>query len=962
MRRFVDSPRTMMPPTPFAPGQRWVSNTEAELGLGIVSRCDARRVTVSFPAGGQERTYAVDGAPLSRIEYSIGDSVKTAGDLSITVTAVLEHAGRLVYAGTTEAGESTRIDELELDSFVAFSTPEKRLLAGQIDSIGLFELRAQTLHHRHRLLNSSVYGLLGPRVQLLPHQLYIAAEVASRYAPRVLLADEVGLGKTIESGLIVHQQLATGRASRVLILVPDSLVHQWLVEMLRRFNLGFMVLDEERCEALAESGTQNPFEAAQLVLCSLALVVNQPLRLEQALASGWDMLVVDEAHHLQWSEERASPQYAVVEALAAKASGVLLLTGTPEQLGLQGHFARLRLLDPERYPDLEAFIRAEDGFAPVNTLVQAMLAGDAAEMLKAHGGQIAQYLGDEVLSELTAALGTDRIDVAIRSAVDGLADRHGTGRVLFRNTRDELGGFPGRRLVAHPLPAPECHGQAAPAAGVEDLLQPERLLGDGWLGADPRVEWLATWLTERRDRKTLIICARASTALELEQRLRLHEGARTAVFHEGLTLIARDRAAAYFADDDEGAQALICSEIGSEGRNFQFASDLVLFDLPLNPDLLEQRIGRLDRIGQMNEVQIHVPYYQGSAQDVLLRWYQEGIDAIERSCSIGERLYRELEEPLHASLHDPSDTPGVEALIERTKVLTSTLSVAFEQGRNRLLELNSCRPARADEVIGDIVEATRGDELAGYMERVFDRFGVEQEHHSAHSVVLRPGDHMLVHNFPGLPEDGTVATYSRTKALSREDMQFMTWEHPMVSGAMDLIVGGEFGNTALYSLKLAPLKPGSLLVEFHFVLHCPAPRGLQVERFMPQASIRIVIDDKQRDLSAALTSEHVNRLAQKVPLRMAQQLVRHFTPQLKALTEHATGLAGNQRARLVAEARECAGAQHETEHRRLVALAQINPSVRPEEIRRQVEIAESLQDHIARAYLQLDALRVGVTV
>ena len=125
-------------------------------------------------------------------------------------------------------------------------------------------------------------GLLGPRVQLLPHQLYIAAEVASRHAPRVLLADEVGLGKTIESGLIVHQQLTTGRASRVLIAVPDSLVHQWLVEMLRRFNLSFTMLDEERCEALVESGTPNPFEAAQLVLCSLSLLVDRPDRLDQA--------------------------------------------------------------------------------------------------------------------------------------------------------------------------------------------------------------------------------------------------------------------------------------------------------------------------------------------------------------------------------------------------------------------------------------------------------------------------------------------------------------------------------------------------------------------------------------------------------------------------------------------------------------------------------------------------------
>src|SRR5690606_39161327 len=177
----------------------------------------------------------------------------------------------------------------------------------------------------------------------------IASEVAERHAPRVLLADEVGLGKTIEAGLIIHQQLLTGRAGRVLILVPDSLIHQWLVEMLRRFNLHFTILDAERCAALAPSfddeeddgragdGDINPFESAQLVLCGLAFLVDDPARQQQARDAGWDLLVVDEAHHLRWAEGAASPAYACVEALAAQVPGLLLLTATPEQLGLESH-------------------------------------------------------------------------------------------------------------------------------------------------------------------------------------------------------------------------------------------------------------------------------------------------------------------------------------------------------------------------------------------------------------------------------------------------------------------------------------------------------------------------------------------------------------------------------------------------------------------------------------------------
>ena len=114
---------------------------------------------------------------------------------------------------------------------------------------------------------SPVRGLTGGRVDLLPHQMFIATQVAARLLPRVLLADEVGLGKTIEAGLILHRLHLTGRADRVLILVPEPLIHQWFVELLRRFNLLFSLFDEERCEAIEGSDAEaNPFLDSQLVL------------------------------------------------------------------------------------------------------------------------------------------------------------------------------------------------------------------------------------------------------------------------------------------------------------------------------------------------------------------------------------------------------------------------------------------------------------------------------------------------------------------------------------------------------------------------------------------------------------------------------------------------------------------------------------------------------------------------
>jgi ATP-dependent helicase HepA len=125
--------------------------------------------------------------------------------------------------------------------------------------------------------------------------------------------------------------------------------------------------------------------------------------------------------------------------------------------------------------------------------------------------------------------------------------------------------------------------------------------------------------------KILLICTTKEKVLALEaaiSKIKLNVG----VFHEDLSLVQRDRNAAWFADN-ENTQILLCSEIGSEGRNFQFAHHLILFDVPFHPELLEQRIGRLDRIGQKNDINIHIPYILGSPQNLLVRWFHEGLNA-----------------------------------------------------------------------------------------------------------------------------------------------------------------------------------------------------------------------------------------------------------------------------------------------------------------------------------------------
>jgi ATP-dependent helicase HepA len=982
----------------FIPGQRCISDAESQMGLGTILRVEHRTVTVVFVSTGDTRTYAKDTAPLTRVEFRAGDSVRTQHGATVTVEEVREDRGLLTYVGTDASGNRHEVPEAELDNFLQLNRPSERLFNGQIDRHKWFELRYQTLLALNHLGHSDLYGLIGCRTSLIPHQLYIAHEVANRYAPRVLLADEVGLGKTIEAGLILHHQLLTERAHRVLIVVPETLVHQWLVEMLRRFNLHFRIFDEARLDDLMASAdaidedvepeVENPFMGEQLVLCSIEFMTANPDHFAQCLRAEWDLLVVDEAHHLQWSPHQASDEYLLVERLAAQTRGVLLLTATPEQLGKESHFARLRLLDPERFPDYDAFVGEERTYEPIAQVVEDLLQG--RELSDADLALLEQTIdeGDNKVlldrlvlrqaQEDSAGHGPDKAGQpdalspeqdARLELVEHLLDRHGTGRVLFRNTRAAVRGFPEREVFDYPLTLPEAY--ATLLDELKDvhatlLLAPE-LIHDSvasderWTNFDPRLPWLGAQLEQLHPQKVLVIAASAETALDIAWYLKKRTGVHAAVFHEGLSIVERDRAAAFFADTETGAQVLVCSEIGSEGRNFQFAHHLVLFDLPLNPDLLEQRIGRLDRIGQTETISIHVPYLEGSAQQVIYRWYHEGLSAFEHTCPAGHAVYVQVEDALLQALRDPTDTAAIGQLVHDTRSLYAELTEALHRGRDRLLEYNSCRVHVAESLRQRALEADETSTLGAYMERVFDCFGIDNEPHSENCLVIRPTEHM-VNRFPGLADDGMTITYDRDTALSFEDAHYLTWEHSMVRAAMDMVVTSESGNTAVTAIRYRAAQPGAMLLECLFVLEAATTQGLQSQRYLPPTTIRVVMDERGKDHGAALNHDAINRAGQRVDTATAIQVVRARQKVLKTLLEQCEQRAQQQAPEIFKQAHAQSEDILMREINRLNALKLINPNVRDAEIEFFEQQLQALTQLIDATRLRLDALRVIVAV
>jgi ATP-dependent helicase HepA len=959
----------------FIPGQRWFSDSEPELGLGTLVASEDRQLKLHFPAAQVQRVYARQNAPLTRARFSVGDHIENRDGEALSVVSVHEQEGLLIYEGELAGGQRAQLPEQALADNLRIQQPSQRLLVGQIDPPNWFDLRFNTLQALGRWQQSPVLGLAGPRIDLIRHQLYIAHEVAKRPAPRVLLADEVGLGKTIEACLILHHQLITGRASRALILVPDPLVHQWLVELMRRFNLRFRIFDEETCQAIEDSQPgDNPFHSEQLVLCSLALFQHQPQRFSQALDGEWDMLVVDEAHHLTWSADEPSAEYLLVEALSLCTPGVLLLTATPEQLGLAGHFARLRLLDPDRYYDLKHFLREERHYQPVAEAVEQLLSDTA--LSESATRPLLERLDEAESAPLLSqasdlSLEPEQRQAAREELIRLLLDRHGTGRVMFRNTRARISGFPSRVLHAHPLPTPAEYDHARSDFTAQDIppawqLTPERIhnaLGrTQWWRIDPRFDWLVRFMRQHAESKLLLICAHAQTAIELQEALRIESGIRAGLFHEGMSIIERDRAAAWFADP-EGARLLVCSEIGSEGRNFQFAHRLVMFDLPADPDLLEQRIGRLDRIGQRHEVEIHVPYLDPGPQSVMLHWYRDGLDAFRHQVQGSAEILETLSEPLWTLLTQPSngDTLALDALLEETRRWHQETQQRLQKGRDHLLELGGCREPEAGRLVDALGEQDRPEELQDYLELVFDNYNIDSEP-LGEGMILRPGEQVIAGSLQGLPEGGLSATLNRTDALAHEDRQFLTWEHPLVTGAMEQITNQQTGNSAAIAVRHPDLKGGQLLLECLFVLECLAPRALQAGRFLPPTLIRTLLSSSGKRLEGAVSCDSLTQTAQHLELQQILAVLQHYRPAIENQLKQAERAAQSEVPARVEAAVNHMMTEVTEEIQRMTALKRHNPGVREEEIRLLQLQGSELHRHLQQARLRLDAVRLVVTL
>jgi ATP-dependent helicase HepA len=348
----------------------------------------------------------------------------------------------------------------------------------------------------------------------------------------------------------------------------------------------------------------------------------------------------------------------------------------------------------------------------------------------------------------------------------------------------------------------------------------------------------------------------------------------------------------------------------------------------------------------------------------MLRWHHEGLQGIENPLKGGRSYLTQFQDRLlqlgrNTYLGTKRDEAAIQRLIQETQTQRSELEARLQQGQASLLAYNSMCVPIAEELITAIQALDASTELEAYMHQIFDHFGVTIEGLGARTYFLS-GQHMFVDNIPGLKPEGTWVTFDRQVALEREEITFLTWDHPLVHGAIELMLSAQQGNAALTTWKHPASAPALLVLEALYQVECVAPKSLHIERFLAPSPIRIAVDQDGKDWSQQLSHASINAQTEDELALGLQAMVPALKPIIRQMMAHAHPLGQQHKQNLVAAATQRATAELKAEHHRLQALQSAHNSVHPDELQLAAQAAAQVQGYLEGAQFRLDAIRLIV--
>jgi superfamily II DNA or RNA helicase len=451
-----------------------------------------------------------------------------------------------------------------------------------------------------------------------PHQVNAVKAVISKFRGRALLCDEVGLGKTIEACLVMLEYLQRGLIKNALILAPPSLTGQWQEELRRKFGLDFVINDEPRFQG---------WDQHKFILASLSKAKLSPHR-EALCRREFDLVIVDEAHHLR---NRSTKSWQLVSEL--KKRHILFLTATPMQNGLSDIYSLVTLLKPghlKTYKEFQRqFVSRTSEFVPRNLdQLRGLLQGVMVRNKRSHTNVILSKRHARTIElepETAESEYYERITALVRRAAFRTTD---CGKPIvdafsLQHLQLEAGSsIPAtlptlRKLAERDLPS-------SYREEILSVLERGKILAQSYASISSKAKALVDLLKSYGDK--MIVFTRFHETLVFLSRYLQERGISTALFHGGMRRAEKDAEIQRFMD---GAQVLISSESGGEGRNLQFCRALLNYDLPWNPMKIEQRIGRIHRLGQERDVHIFNLSARGTAESYVLQLLDKKINLFE---------------------------------------------------------------------------------------------------------------------------------------------------------------------------------------------------------------------------------------------------------------------------------------------------------------------------------------------
>jgi len=829
----------------WLPGQKVRSQLEPDLGAGTVSQVQGTQwIEVNFAKAQVVRRYSTKHPPLIPLKFSNGELIRLTSGSTHRVTAIRQHLGLMCY----KVEDGRWIVENEIDDTAQAQGAEVKLWRGEWSRYKAFRLRLRLLRATFDMHDPAVMGIRSARVDLHPHQLYLASNLAARWTPRAILADEVGLGKTIEAGLVLSALHARGFAERCIISCPESLQFQWLSELYRRFAISATLLLREDLEEATEE--RNLFEESAVMVVSHEVLREIHARYPKWFQpTEWDLCIIDEAHRFTRPLTNPADPLAelatknVAEILCEKSRGALLLTASPMHRGLFGLFQLLRSLDPQKYDNYAMFqddMTRSRRLAPVAQKLysETYTPTELAQVKRAYAQDTDLLASIEKLDKHKDP------DELLRK----LSERHFLGRDFFQNRRERLLGFPKRQIIVDAIaPSDRLRKELSEAAAEIDLEDFGALhslatsiapVSGKFLGFAEKLEWLLANLKKLPPKtKAFVITSRDNEAREIHRVLVEQLHSRIGLFHSQMNMIERDRQAAWFSEEN-GAQIMVASEIGGEGRNFQMASQLYMMDLPSNPETIEQRIGRLDRLGQRFPIHIHMCAVKNFPEDIYLSWCDLGVSMLRAPAAGVMAIFEKVRRELQAAYRESIDNLSVKEQIPHPRAMQPLLKITHSEhakwidevrnSANVLIDLNSYREADGRRLKTVLESQMTQNTVLGLTQELMNHFGIEHEElDRADMLRLQANAQMFIEEYPELPLDqDVIVSTRRSLCLEREDFRFLSPDHPIYTEGKDLFLRSHQGQATCAEILNAGI-PKGLYVHCVFALSEAIPHDIQ---------------------------------------------------------------------------------------------------------------------------------------